>query len=1103
MVQISYAQTPPTSPAATPPLSRQGSIDIDGNGKSVLLVRSSGTSSQLQIGRLVGTQFQFTNVTDPGTEFRIVGVTDYDGNGKSDLLIQNTTQGEFGDVLIWPDFSPTNSRLLRQVKKTWDIQVVGDLDGDGKGDLVWRYVVPNSPDTGVSYIWFSNGADAPIVRKRGGAPLSWKLLGAADLNGDGAADMVYVSPDNQIRLLMATANRTCANLSAGFIPQGFTALALHDYTGRNRGDILIRNNASGQVSIISINASGIALPAFTGDPDDRNASCSPSSIVAPTQTLVLPQNDASWQFYATGDYDGNGVFDVVWLKPDGTLALLLLGGFNQQSIFEVRSIVQSAGSTAVGYAATSGTSSWSASGGSNASNRAPTVSLTSPANGATLPLNTAVSLTATAADADGVVAKVEFFVNASKIGEDTSAPYSFTWTPSAAGSYALTASATDDKGSTATSAPVNVTFTVGGVSAAITVSITSPSSPASVIVNSAISINANASTTSGTITKVELFADATKIGEATSAPYSFTWTPTVLGNYSLTVRATDNVGGTSVSLPLAIEALPPLTGASPTEEAAARFLLQAQFSAGDDSILAVRTKGFSNWLQSAYTAPQGVSGWDWLTTRGYSAVDASRYYDNFYPGDFMIWNQLMTSPDPVRKRLSLALSEFFVVSLTGLDIGWRSHAIAHYWDTLNKNAFGNFRQLLEDVTLNPAMGYYLNTRGNQKENLATGRQPDENYAREVMQLFSVGLYELNLDGTPKVDASGDLIESYSADDVTNLARVFTGYNFDRTGNVNTFIPDQNRNIEDHLFTRRPMIFSASQHSALEKKFLGVTIAANTPGPAALKTALDTLFNNANVGPFFARQMIQRLVTSDPSPAYVARVAAAFNNNGAGVRGDLKAVWSAILLDTEARDPSGLTNVNFGKVREPMIRFTQWGRTFGATSAAGTWKIFDLSNPANQLGQSPLRSPSVFNYFRPGYVPPGTAMAVRKATSPEFQIINESSVGGYLNYMQGVIRNGVFVNAPNLPNSASNASNGFDIKASYAKELPLAGDPPALVARLNLILAAGQLSSTSISTIRDAVASMPFTGQGTETQKLDRVAAGVFLVMASPEYLIQK
>lgn len=545
-----------------------------------------------------------------------------------------------------------------------------------------------------------------------------------------------------------------------------------------------------------------------------------------------------------------------------------------------------------------------------------------------------------------------------------------------------------------------------------------------------------------------------------------------------------------------------------TPEAAARFLLQAQFSASDAEIAAVQKQGYADWLAQQFATPLGQTGWDWLNARGYGTIaNDTRYFDHFYPGDYMIWNQLMTAPDAVRKRLALALSEFFVVSLTGLDLAWRSHAMAYYWDTLVQHALGNFRDLLEEVSLSPAMGHYLNTKGNQKENPATGRVPDENYAREVMQLFSIGLYQLNPDGSEKLNATGARIETYVQNDVSQLARVFTGYDFDQRQNVVTpFDPEGKRKVGNTNFARQRMSLTANRHSDLPAQFLGVSIPANTPGPQALKIALDTLFNHPNVGPFFGKQMIQRLVTSNPSPAYVARVSAVFADNGAGVRGDLRAVFAAILLDDEARSPTGLQQAQFGRLREPMLRFVQWGRTFGVTSAQGSWKINDLSNPATQLGQSPLRSPSVFNFFRPGYVPPSTQMASTGAMAPEFQIVTESSVAGYLNFMQNVIRNGIYVNDPDLPNNINNSrnpKNGYDIKASYSTELALAADAKALVARLNLLLCAGQLPAVLQGQMVTALNAMPLTATSPPDKRLDRVAAAVFLAMAAPQYLVQK
>jgi uncharacterized protein (DUF1800 family) len=541
------------------------------------------------------------------------------------------------------------------------------------------------------------------------------------------------------------------------------------------------------------------------------------------------------------------------------------------------------------------------------------------------------------------------------------------------------------------------------------------------------------------------------------------------------------VPGRTVNLSTAGYTYPTAT----TAEQAARFLLQAQFAATDADIASVRSLGYARWLERQ-VATAWTTGWDWLMVQGYGDVQSSNnYYDRSEQTDFMVWNQLMTAPDPFRKRAALALSEFFVVSTNGVNATWVSHIMAHYWDTLCRHAMGNYRDLLEAITLNVAMGYYLNTKGNLKEN-AYGRQPDENYAREVMQLFTIGLVELNTDGTQKTFA-GEPIDSYGPSDVSNLARVFTGYDLDQSQNVNTVI--SGRTVPSTHFARLPMKQVGNNHSTLAATFLGVTIPANTSASAALKTALDTLFNHANTAPFFCKQMIQRLVTSNPSPAYVQRVVNKFLDNGQGVRGDLAHVFSAILMDDEARGPAGLTDTEFGKLREPMVRMVQWARTFWVTSTSGAWRISDLSDAGSRLSQSPLRSPSVFNFFRPGYVAPGTTLSVGKV-APEFQLVNESSVGGYLNYMMGVISNGI----------------SSDMKAVYTAEIALANTSGALVQRINLLLCAGQLSSTTVSLIANAVMTMPGVVTDTTTTATNmrnRVYATVLLTMACAEYLIQK
>ena len=536
-----------------------------------------------------------------------------------------------------------------------------------------------------------------------------------------------------------------------------------------------------------------------------------------------------------------------------------------------------------------------------------------------------------------------------------------------------------------------------------------------------------------------------------------------------------------------------------TDGEAVRFILKASLAATEPEVADIRSVGFVAWLDKQMDIPISQTGVAWLSSRGYDQVTVDEFYQRDSLADYMAWNQLITSPDPVRKRLAYALSQFFVVSTNGIEITWRSNAMAAYWDVLNRHALGNFRQLLEDVTLNPAMGVYLSTLDNKKEDTRTGRVPDENYAREVMQLFTIGLNELNNDGTKKIGTTGQPIETYTSSDVSNLARVFTGYSYDysnlvRTPSVrvpSTLVAPLESVIRpmtsDPTRWSRPQ--TSSEHSMLEKTFLGTTIPANTDAPTSMKLALDALFNHPNVGPFFSKQMIQRLVTSNPSAGYVDRVAKIFNNNGSGVRGDLRAVFKAILLDDEATNAAGLTSPTFGKVREPVLRFTQWARNFGATSRSGNWIIANLSNPATSLGQSPLRAPSVFNFYRPGYVPANTAIATNALVAPEFQIVTEVSVAGYINFMASAI------------GSVNGLNN--DVKATYTRELAIVSDTAALLNRLSLLLSGNQLTDTTKATIKAALDATTVTDTSALADKERRVYLATLLVFASPDYLVQK
>nr|WP_303657405.1 DUF1800 domain-containing protein [Asticcacaulis aquaticus] len=525
----------------------------------------------------------------------------------------------------------------------------------------------------------------------------------------------------------------------------------------------------------------------------------------------------------------------------------------------------------------------------------------------------------------------------------------------------------------------------------------------------------------------------------------------------------------------------------PTAAEASRFLAQATFGANDADIAAVSAAGYADWINAQMALPIGTTHLEQMdtrlidlrTTNATATLSSTQFYESF-------WMQTATSPDQLRQRVKFALSEIFVVSFTSsID----ARGLASYYDMLGRDAFGNFRTLLEDVTYHPAMGLYLTYLANQKENTATGRNPDENYAREVMQLFTLGLYQLNTDGTVKTDLLGNTTPTYATADIQGLAKVFTGLSYYHPTPTNSTFGGGSRDTEAYT---KPMIGYNNYHSISAKTFLGTTIPASTVADTNgdVKAALDALFNHPNVGPFIAKQLIQRLITSNPTPAYVGRVAAVFNNNGSGVRGDMGAVVRAILLDSEARTAA---DGDYGKLREPVVRLAHWMRAFEATSTSGKW-LMGSTSANTSLNQSPLTSGSVFNFFRPGYVPPNTLIGNKNKVAPEMQITDEVTTASYINTMNTTINTGI--------------GTSSDIKATYPKELALAADPAALVDRLDLLLFGGRMSATLKSKIVTAVSTVTIPG-GTATQaqidaaKLNRVKLAVLLSMASPEYIAQR
>ncbi len=541
------------------------------------------------------------------------------------------------------------------------------------------------------------------------------------------------------------------------------------------------------------------------------------------------------------------------------------------------------------------------------------------------------------------------------------------------------------------------------------------------------------------------------------------WKPAAISLSSLTLAA---CGGGTSSLPLDESETPWTPSGPPTLAEAATFLAQAGFGGTLADLEEVVALGFDGWITQHLSLPGSTGHVEQL-------IGTPDAFFSFW--NRTMWRKLASSPDQLRQRLVFAWSQILVTSVIGQSSEEVTHfKMARYLDILDQHALGNFRELLEAVTLSTAMGSFLNMRGSTR---AIGnRQPDENFAREIMQLFTIGLDQLNPDGTTVLDSQGKPLPSYDEQDVTGLAAVFTGWN------LTPVTSDPNGRLSSKAYRESvPMVLRPNLHSSTEKKFLGTIIPANTGGEESLRIALDVLFNHPNTGPFIAIRLIQRLVTSNPVPAYVKRVARVFADNGAGVRGDMGAVVRAILLDRESRGESVLPEAHRGKLREPVLRLLQFCRTFSVKSRGGHWN-HDSTASDTQLAQMPLAAPSVFNFYHYNFVPANSDLSRAGLMAPEFNLVNEPNVVGYLNFMSRVI----------------DASTDF--LPHYGPEASIARDADALVAQINLLLTGSRLSAETLSVITAAVKSLPVQFYN---QQVTRVKAAVMLVMASPEYLVQK
>jgi uncharacterized protein (DUF1800 family) len=513
------------------------------------------------------------------------------------------------------------------------------------------------------------------------------------------------------------------------------------------------------------------------------------------------------------------------------------------------------------------------------------------------------------------------------------------------------------------------------------------------------------------------------------------------------------------------------SSAQPTPAEAARFLDQATWGPTPDSISHVQSIGYERFLEEQFAAP--MSSYDQLVlvpaTPGADCPAQSLCRrDNYtlFPVQTQFFNNTLYGEDQLRQRVAFALHQIFVVSGVNIGQGYPSR-FTYYLLTLDADAFGNFRQLLYDITLNPAMGTYLNMANNKKG------APNENYGREVLQLFTIGLNRLNPDGSPVLDGQGHTIPTYDQTVVTAFARVFTGW---------TFAPPQDPTITNYI---DPMyVATEANHDTAQKTLLrGVTLPANQTAGQDLNDALDNIFQDPNMGPFIGRQLIQNLVTSNPSPAYIARITNVFNNNGSGVRGDLQAVVKAILLDPEARNQVSQS----GRLMHPVLLMTKLLRAFNAGSADGTGQSDGYLDPQSAgMGMDVFSPPSVFSYFSPFGAAPGTTLR-----GPEFGLLNTSTAISRANFVERLVFSGIPANVDNYPFNPSGTSLDF------SAVLPLAGNPQLLVDTLNTLMMSGRMSSamnTAVVTAVQAVAS---------SNPLKQVRTAVYLIATSSQYQVER
>jgi uncharacterized protein (DUF1800 family) len=474
-------------------------------------------------------------------------------------------------------------------------------------------------------------------------------------------------------------------------------------------------------------------------------------------------------------------------------------------------------------------------------------------------------------------------------------------------------------------------------------------------------------------------------------------------------------------LPALLSAQPPRFTTALSAREAARILEQGTWGPTASEIASLQSQGLKNWLAAQFEAPISTYTDQPLLN------SAGKNNGNLAPVEVQLFQNMVSGQDQLRQRVAFALSEIWVVSELQVN---NAQAFPPLMRLFENEAFGNYETLMRDVSLNPGMGKMLNMVNNNQANPAKGTAANENYARELMQLFTLGLVQLDTFGTPLLDRSGYPKPTFGQDDVVDNARALTGW---------TYAPASGGAVtkDNPQYFLSAMVPLETQHDTTAKSLLGVTLPANQTAEQDLRQALHIIFEQPTLPPFISKQLIQHLVTSNPNPEYVDRVAEVFINNGSGVRGDLKAVITAILTDRDARSADGPWDTHqgdYGHLKEPVLMLGNLLR--GLNSAVGSAST--TYNVANILGQEPFYAPSVFSYFSPQY------QIGREEYAPEFQIYSTQTASNRINTINTIVYSGKL-----------DAATTFDLSSFFA----LGGDPQALIAVINQVFFHSAMSGT--------------------------------------------